>query len=86
MGKTLRSGNDAQDKSNQDLPRIVMIGTFWLVGGPFANCSTKPIRPKNSIKTDNPPKGVTARSVSQILIFPPPKSGLNSCQSFCSGA
>jgi hypothetical protein len=35
------------------------------------------------MKTDNPPKGVTARSVSQILIFPPPKSGLNSCQSFC---
>ena len=49
----------------------------------LASCSTSPIRPKNSMKTDNPPKGVTARSVSQILIFPPPKSGLNSCQSFC---
>ena len=49
-----------------------------------ASCSTSPIRPKNSMKTDNPPKGVTARRVSQILIFPPPKSGLDSCQSFCS--
>src|SRR5258708_22505554 len=38
------------------------------------------------MKTDKPPKGVTARRVSQILIFPPPKSGLNSFQSFCSGA
>jgi len=37
------------------------------------------------IKTDRPPKGVTAPNVSQSLIFPPPKSGLNSCQSFCSG-
>ncbi|MBV8970147.1 MAG: hypothetical protein JO331_13960 [Verrucomicrobia bacterium] len=73
MGKTLGSGNDAQDESNQDLPRIVVIGAFWLVGAWFASCSTGPIRPKNSIKTANPPKGVTARSVSQILIFPPPK-------------
>jgi hypothetical protein len=31
------------------------------------------MRPKNSIKTDKPPKGVTARRVSQILIFSPPK-------------
>src|SRR5260221_11972055 len=38
------------------------------------------------MKTDKPPKGVTARRVSQILIFPPPKIGLNSFQSFCSGA
>src|SRR5215510_10402238 len=34
------------------------------------------MRPKNSIKTDKPPKGVTARRVSQILIFPPPKKRL----------
>ena len=46
---------------------------------------SKPIRLRNSINTDDPPKGVTARSVSQILIFPLPKRGLNSCQSFCSG-
>jgi hypothetical protein len=31
MGKTLGSGNDAQHEAYQDLPGIVMIGTFGLV-------------------------------------------------------
>jgi hypothetical protein len=31
MRETLRSGNDAQHKSNQNLARIVMIGTFGLI-------------------------------------------------------
>src|ERR1700751_5222982 len=44
------------------------------------------MRPTNSMNTDKPPKGVTARKVSHSLIFPPPNNGLNSCQSFCSSA
>ena len=31
MGETLGSGNNAQHEAHQDLARLVMIGTFWLV-------------------------------------------------------
>jgi hypothetical protein len=45
MGKTLSSGNDAQDESNQDLPRIVVIRAFWLVGCPASQLLHQPDPP-----------------------------------------
>src|SRR5260370_27266687 len=57
MSKTPSSGNDAQDESNQNLPGIVMIGTFWLVGWSASQLVHQPNPPQKLNENRQPAKG-----------------------------
>ena len=57
MGETLGSGNDAQHEPNQDLARLVVIRTFWLIKPPLLELFEQPDPPEKLDQYRQPAKG-----------------------------